>query len=164
MATVSEILANVYNYVNRPDQDRLSLGLVLPFLLDSINFYSVDLEISDENWLLKSFSFTPTAQIEYVNAPGFSLPVSMEIRTTSSTSDTDWESINIANASDVQNMGRDGQRAVAFFGSPTQLRWSFDPVTDWEIEARLWYQPNIRKLPSLEKTKDKMLNKVLVLF
>jgi hypothetical protein len=147
MATVSEILGNVYNYVNRPNQDKLSLGMVLPLLLDSINFYSVDLELSDENFLLQNQTFVPTAQIGLVTAPSFSAPVAIEVRDIDSTSEADWQGLNIANASDVQDMGRDGQKVVAFFGKPPQMRWSFDPTSDWLVEARLWYQPAV-SLPS----------------
>ena len=146
---VSQIIGGAFDYLGRPKQGELSLGLVLPMLLDSINFYMVDLQLSDENWLLQSSTFIPNAKTDQlVTAPGFSVPVAMEIRDVNSSSETDWQGINIANVTDVQNMGRDGQRAVAFYGTPPKIEWSFDPVEDWEIEARLWYEP-VGTLPAL---------------
>lgn len=142
--SISELLSSAYDYLNRPGQDKLSLGLALPMLLRSIDYFLIDLQISDENFLLKQFSFTPTSKDDdVVAAPGFSVPVMMEVRDTNSTSDSDWRSIITANASDIQALARDGVRAVAFYGQAYQpmMRWTFDPVNDWQIEARLWYEP-----------------------
>lgn len=138
---VSQLLSRTSDYLGRPTQDRLSLGLILPFLLDSINFYGVDLQLSPENWLLTSYTFTPTSKEEAVVAPNFSVPVAVEIRDAASTSESDWQGINIANASDVQDMGRDGMKAVAFYGNPSMMRWSFDPAEDTQIECKIWYEP-----------------------
>lgn len=138
--TVSELLSRTYNYLGVPLQDKLSLGLALPVLLDTIDYYLVDSQISDENWLLKSYTFTPSRKDDdIVTAPGFSVPVLMEIRDSGSSSDSDWRGILTANASDIQ----DGGTAVAFYsqGSQAMMRWSFDPVDDWQVEARLWYEP-----------------------
>lgn len=142
--SVSELLGSVYDYLNRPGQDKLSLGLSLPLLLKSIDFYLLDLQISDENFLLKAYSFTPsTKDDDIVTAPGFSVPVLMEIRDVASTSDSDWRGILTANASDTQALAQDGIDSVAFYGQAfqTKMRWSFDPVNDRQIEARLWYEP-----------------------
>lgn len=144
MATVSEILAGGYEYLGRPDQSKLNLGQALAFLLDSIDFYLVDLLISDENWLLKNYTFTPSRKDDdIVTAPGFSEPVLMEIRDLGSTSDSDWRGILTSNASDTQDMLRGGIDSVAFYGQAfqTMMRWSFDPIVDRQIEARLWYEP-----------------------
>jgi len=142
--SISEILAGGYEYLGRPDQSKLNLGQALAFLLDSIDFYCVDLLISDENWLLQNFTFTPSSKDDdIVTAPGFAEPVLMEIRDAGSTSESDWRGILTANASDIQDMAKGGIHAVAFYGQSNQakMRWSFDPVEDWEIEARLWYEP-----------------------
>lgn len=142
--SVSELLSRTYNYLGVPTQDKLSLGLALPLMLDSIDFYLIDLQISDENLLLRQFTFTPSRKDDdVVSAPGFSVPVLMEIRDVASTSDSAWRPILTANASDIQTMARDGVDAVAFYGQAFQslMRWSFDPVNDREIEARLWYEP-----------------------
>lgn len=142
--SVSELLSGGYEYLGRPDQSKFNLGQALAFLLDTIDFYLTDLLISDENFLLKQFSFTPSRKDDdIVTAPGFAKPVLMEIRDAGSTSESDWRGILTANASDVQTLGRDGTRAVAFYGQAFQsmMRWSFDPVNDWQVEARLWYEP-----------------------
>lgn len=142
--SVSELLSRTYNYLGVPTQDKLNLSLALPILLDTIDFYLLDLQISDENYLLKSYPFTPSRKDDdIVTAPGFSVPVLMEIRDAGSTSDSDWKGIITANASDIQDLGRDGTRAVAFYGQAfqTMMRWSFDPIDDWAVEARLWYEP-----------------------
>lgn len=141
--TVSELLSGGYEYLGRVDQSRLNLGQALAFLLDSIDFYLVDLLISDENFLLKNFTFSPSSKdADIVTAPGFSEPVLMEIRNAASTSDTDWRGILTANASDVQEMRSSGQDAVAFYNQSglTMMRWSFDPA-DRLMQARLWYEP-----------------------
>jgi hypothetical protein len=140
MASLSEILSGVYDYAGRPTQDKLSLGLVLPFLLDSINYYTVDLKLSDENWLVRSVTWTPDSKEELVNVADFLSPVAVEIRTGSSTDEADWEGILIANITDVQDIGREGRKAVAFFGTPAKIKWSINP-DDIEFEAKLWYQP-----------------------
>lgn len=150
--SVSSLLSGGYEYLGRPDQSKLNLGQALAFLLDSIDFFLVDLLISDENWLLKSYSFTPSRKDDdIVTAPGFSKAVLMEVRDAGSTSESDWRAILTANASDVQTLGRDGTRAVAFYGQSfqTMMRWSFDPVNDWEVEARLWYEPVANQPSSL---------------
>lgn len=142
--SVSELLSGGYEYLGRPDQSKLNLGQALAFLLDSIDFYLVDLLISDENWLLKSYTFTPIRKDDdIVTAPGFSKAVLMEIRDAGSTSDSDWRGILTANASDTQDMQRGGIDSVSFYGQAfqTKMRWSFDPVQDRQIEARLWYEP-----------------------
>lgn len=142
--SVSELLSRSYNYLGVPTQDKINLGLMLPLLLDTVDFFLLDLQISDENWLLKSFIFNPISKDDdIVTAPGFSVPVLMEIRDIGSVSDSDWIGILTANASDIQALGRDGTRAVAFYGQAFQskMRWSFDPVNDWQVEARLWYEP-----------------------
>lgn len=142
--SVSELLSRTYNYLGVPTQDKLSLGLALPLLLDTIDFFLLDLSISDENYLLKQYTFTPSRKDDdIVTAPGFSIPVLMEIRDAGSTSDSDWRGILTANASDIQDLCKDGTRAVAFYGQSTQtmMRWSFDPMVDGAIEARLWYEP-----------------------
>jgi hypothetical protein len=140
MASLSEILSGVYDYAGRPTQDKLSLGLVLPFLLDSINYYTVDLKLSDENWLVRSVTWTPDSKEELVNVADFLSPVAVEIRPGSSTDEADWEGILIANITDVQDIGREGRKAVAFFGTPAKIKWSINP-DDVEFEAKLWYQP-----------------------
>lgn len=142
--TVSELLSRSYNYLGVPTQDKLSLGLALPLLLDSIDFFLIDLQISDENFLLKQYTFTPSRKDDDIlTAPGFSVPVLMEVRDVSSTSDSDWRGILTANASDTQALAQDGVDSVAFYGQAfqTTMRWSFDPINDRQIEARLWYEP-----------------------
>lgn len=142
--SVSELLSGGYGYLNRVDQSKLNLGQALALLLDTVDFFLVDLMISDENYLLKQYPFTPSSKDDdIVTAPGFSTPVLMEIRNASSTSDSDWRGILTANASDVQDMARGGVDCVAFYGQSfqTKMRWSFDPVNDRQIEARLWYEP-----------------------
>lgn len=148
--SVSELLASTYRYLGTPDQAKLNLGTALEFLLQSISFYLIDLQLSDENFLLKQYTFTPSRKDDdIVTAPGFSVPVLMEVRDANSTSDTDWRGILTANASDTQAMAVDGIKSVAFYGQAfqTMMRWSFDPVNDWQIEARLWYEP-IANVPS----------------
>jgi hypothetical protein len=140
MASLSEILSGVYDYAGRPTQDKLSLGLVLPFLLDSISYYTVDLKLSDENWLVKSATWTPAEKEELLNINDFLAPVAVEIRSSSSSDEADWEGILIANITDVQDIGREGRKAASFFGNPTKIKWSINP-DDLEFEAKLWYQP-----------------------
>lgn len=150
--SVSELLSGGYEYLGRVDQSKLNLGQALAFLMDTIDFYLVDLLISDENWLLKSYTFTPSRKDDdIVTAPGFSKPVLMEIRDRNSTSDSDWSGILTANASDIQSLGHDGTRAVAFYGQAfqTMMRWAFDPINDQQIEARLWYEPIANQPSSL---------------
>lgn len=150
--SVSELLSGGYEYLGRPDQSKLNLGQALAFLLDSIDFYLVDLLISDENFLLKSHTFTPSRKDDdIVTAPGFSEPVLMEIRSAGSSSDSDWQGIITANASDIQDLAQDGTRAVAFYGNSSQpmMRWTFDPVDDYAVEARLWYEPTANQPASL---------------
>lgn len=142
--SVSELLSSTYDYLNRPAQDKLSLGLALPMLLRSIDFFLIDLQIGDENFLLKSFTFIPSSKdADIVTAPGYSVPVLMEVRDANSTSESDWRGIITANASDIQTLAVDGVKAVAFYGQAYQpmMRWTFDPVNDWQVEARLWYEP-----------------------
>ncbi len=139
---VSELLSRTSDYLGRPTQDKLSLGLILPFLLDSINFYGVDLQLSAENWLLTNIVFTPGSKEELVTAPNFSVPVAVEVRTTDSTNESDWKPVNIVNVTDVQDIGRDGDIAVSFYGNPTSMRWSYDPDdSSLELECKLWYEP-----------------------
>jgi len=141
--TVSELLSGGYEYLGRVDQSKLNLGQALAFLLDSIDFYLVDLLISDENFLLKSYTFSPSSKdTDIVTAPGFSDPVLMEIRDLASTSDADWKGIMTANASDIQDMRQSGQDAVAFYNQSglTMMRWTFDPA-ERTVQARLWYEP-----------------------
>lgn len=143
-ASVSELLSRAYNYLGVPTQDKLNLSLVLPILLDQIDFYLLDGQLSDENWLLKFYTFTPSSKDDdIVTAPAFSNPVLMEIRDSGSTSDSDWRGMLIANASDTQDLARSGIDCVAFYGQGTnsKMRWSFDPVNDRQVEARLWYEP-----------------------
>ncbi len=140
MASLSSILSGSYDYLKRPTQDQLSLGLVLPLLLDAINFYLVDLQLSSENWLLDSYIWTPSNKEELVVAPGFSVPVAMEIRDSASTDEADWEGVLIANITDVQDIGREGRKAVAFFGDPPRLKWAMNP-DDIDFEAKLWFEP-----------------------
>lgn len=150
--SVSELLSGGYEYLGRVDQEKLNLGQALAFLLDSIDFYLVDLLISDENHLLKSYTFQPSSKDDdIVTAPGFSKAVLMEIRDSGSTSDSDWRGILTANASDTQDMARSGEDCVAFYGQAfqTMMRWSFDPVNDRQIEARLWYEPTPNQPSSL---------------
>jgi hypothetical protein len=149
--SVSALLSGGYEYLGRPDQSKLNLGQALAFLLDSIDFYLVDLLISDENFLLKQYTFTPSRKDDdIVTAPGFSVPVLMEIRDASSTSESDWRGILTANASDIQDLAKDGTRAVAFYGSSqTMMRWTFDPVNDYQVQARLWYEPTASQPSSL---------------
>jgi hypothetical protein len=144
MASLSSILSGVYDYLGRPTQDKLSLSLVLPFLLDCINFYTVDMQLSSENWLLKSATWTPASKEENIanvaSISDYSVPVAVEIRDAASTDEADWEGILIASVSDIQDISRDGTKAVAFFGNPPQLKWSINP-DDFEFEAKLWYEP-----------------------
>lgn len=142
--SVSELLSRTYNYLGVPTQDKLNLSLALPLLLDTIDFYLLDLSLSDENYLLKNYIFIPSRKDDdIVTAPGFAIPVLMEVRDANSTTDSDWRGILTANASDIQDLCKDGTRAVAFYGQSfqTMMRWSFDPVDDWAVEARLWYEP-----------------------
>jgi hypothetical protein len=139
---VSELLSRTSDYLGRPTQDKLSLGIILPFLLDSINFYGVDLQLSSENWLLTNEVITPSAKEELVTLSNFSVPVAVEVRSTDSSDEADWKPIQIINASDVQDIGRDGDIAVAFYGTPPYMRWSFDPAdSSTELEAKIWYEP-----------------------
>lgn len=150
--SISFLLSGGYEYLGRPDQSKLNLGQALAFLLDSIDFFLVDLLISDENFLLKQYTFQPSRKDDdIVTAPGFSKAVLMEIRDVSSTSESDWRGILTANASDVQDMAQGGIDSVAFYGQAfqTMMRWSFDPVNDREIEARLWYEPVANQPSSL---------------
>ncbi len=146
MATVSELIAGTYDYLGRPTQDKVSIGLVLPFLLDAVDYYNVDLQLSSENWLLKNYQYTPSTKDELVVAPGFSVPVFVEIRDVDSTSEADWKSVIISNVTDVQSLGSDGTRAMAFYGSPARARLSIDPE-DSPVEVKLWYEP-VGTLPS----------------
>lgn len=145
MSTISELLSGTYDYLGRPNQDTLSIGLVLPLLLDSIKFYLIDLQITDENYLLTSQVFVPIDRDSLVTATGFSVPVSVEIRDVNSDTETDWQAIPILNATDLALASRDAGKGVAFYGTPTRIRFSFDPIEDWEIEARLWYEPLSRE-------------------
>ncbi len=142
--TITDILSGVYDFLGRPTQEKLSLGLVLPHLLDAINFYSVDLDLTDNGWMLSKFDYIPSAKDEVFSAPNFSDQVSVEVRDVNSTSETDWMPIDIANVDDIQRINRDGGKACAFYGTaPTNIIFSFDPQQDWQIEARVWYKPNI---------------------
>lgn len=141
MATISELLAGTYSYLNRPEQGKLSLGQVLPILLDSIDFYTIDLSLSSENWLLKSHIFTPSEKDELVSAPGYSVPVSVEMRDINSTLESDWTFVNISNVTDIQNIGQDGDLSAAFYGTPARMVLSFDPQEDRQVEVKLWYEP-----------------------
>lgn len=141
MATVSELIGGTFDYLGRPDQGKLSLGLVLPLMLDAIKFYTIDLQLSGENYLLQSFIFTPLNKEGLVTAPGFSVPVAAEIRDVNSLLESDWKPINISNVTDVNDSGRDGEKVIGFFGTPTSYSLSFDPVTDWNVQVKLWYEP-----------------------
>lgn len=140
MASLSQILAGVYDYVGRPSQQKLSMGTVLPLLLDAIGFYTVDLQISGENWLVKSFEYSPAAKDDLLAIPDFSVPVAVEMRDAASTDEADWEGILIANISDVQDIGQEGRKAVSFYGTPTRIKWSINPI-DLEFDAKIWYEP-----------------------
>lgn len=150
--SVSELLSRSYTYLGTPTQDKLSLGAMLPIMLDTIDFYLLDLQISDSNHLLKQYAFTPTRKDDdIVTAPGFSVPVLMEIRDIGSTSDSDWRGILTADAADIQSLAQGGVDSVAFYGQAfqTMMRWSFDPVNDRQIQARLWYEPIANQPASL---------------
>lgn len=145
MATVSAIIAGTYDYLGRPTQDKLSLGTVLPFLLDAIDYYNIDLQLSSENWLLKSYTYTPTAKdaVLQVTDADFSVPVAVEVRDANSDDDGDWQGVLIANVTDIQDIGRDGTKAVGFYGTPTRIVYSWDPSAtgDWAAGTKLWYEP-----------------------
>lgn len=149
MATVSAILAGTYDYLGRPTQDKLALGTVLPFLLDAIDYYNIDLQLSPENWLLKSYTYTPAAKdaVLSVTDSDFSVPVAVEVRDADSNDDGDWQGVMIANVTDLQDVGRDGTKAVAFYGVTTHIAYSWDPVNDWAVDTKLWYEP-VGALPS----------------
>lgn len=140
MSTVSNLLGGIYEYLGRPSQDKLNLGAVLPFLLDAIDFYLIDLQSSSENWLVKSHIYTPKAKEEPVEAPEFDVPVAVEIRDPNSTSEADWTPILISNLSDLQDIGRDGTPAIAFYGTPTRSALSWDPIVR-PVVVKLWYEP-----------------------
>jgi len=141
MASVEELLSGTLDWLGRPTSEKLSIGHILPLLLDNISFYLLDLQISGENYLLKSFEYTPTSIDHLVAISDFSVPVMIEVRDLQDTSESGWQQIMISNLTDVQSIGRDGNKAVAFYGNPVRVKWSFDPQEDWDVEARIWYEP-----------------------
>jgi hypothetical protein len=147
---VSEIIGGVYDYLGRKvTQTQVSIGQILPILLDTINYYGVDLDITDENWLLNKFDYVPGAKDEPLSVPNFEDIVSVEVRDLNSTSEGDWQPIDVCNANDVQRIGRDGEKGAAIYGTPPNIVFSFDPNADWQIEARIWYKPKQAQPSSL---------------
>jgi len=127
LAFESDVIRDVYRNCGLPPQKVLPLTIVVPAIHEALKFYWADLELSDRNFTLKPWIFLPTDQEMAVSpALAFGKPAIAEIATDSS--ETDWNSIDIVDFQDLELFEREGQRAVAFFGSPTRLRFSFDPT------------------------------------
>jgi hypothetical protein len=117
----------VYVNCGLPAQRILPLTLVIPKLHEALRFYWADLELSDRNWTLKPWIFSPTAQEMAVSASlAFGKPALAEIATDST--ETDWNPIDIVDIQDLELYEREGKRGVAIFGDPKRLKFSWDPT------------------------------------
>jgi hypothetical protein len=130
LALETEIIRDVYVNLGMPPQRVLPLTGVTVFIHAALKFYNAGLELSTQNALFKaSAPFVPTGiEMALPNSWLFGDAGLVEIAANSI--ETDWDLVHIVNL-DVLEAAKDaGELAVSFFGTPTRMRFSWDPSQD----------------------------------
>jgi hypothetical protein len=130
LALETEIIRDVYVNLGMPPQRVLPLIGVTVLIHAALKYYNAGVELSTQNALIKvSAPFLATGiEMPLPNSWLFGDAALVEIA--SNVTETDWDLVHIVNL-DVLEAAKDaGELAVSFFGSPTRMRFSWDPTQD----------------------------------
>lgn len=130
MALETEIIREVYVALGMPAQRILPLTVVTPRIHEALRFYNAGLELSTRNQTIKvSEPFSATA-IEMALPAAWLFAEAAIVEIAANDIETDWNPIQIVNLDALGTFEQSGQRAIAFFGAPPRMRFSWDPSQD----------------------------------
>lgn len=130
MALETEIIREVYVALGMPAQRILPLTVVTPRIHEALRYYNAGLELSTQNQTIKvSAPFVANA-IEMAVPAGWLFGEAAIVEIATDNAETDWDSVQIVNLDALETFEELGTRAVAFFGTPSRMRFSWDPTQD----------------------------------
>lgn len=142
MALETEIIREVYIGCGMPPQRILPLTVVTPRIHEALRFYNAGLELSTANATVKvSAPFLPTGvDMTVPTSWAFGDPAMVEIAADGA--ETDWNPVRIVNLDALETFEQSGERAIAFYGAPAKMRFSWDPSLD-PSRVRITYDETI---------------------
>jgi hypothetical protein len=126
LALEIEIIREVFVALGMPAQRILPLTVVSPRIHEALRYYNAGLELSTQNQTIKvSAPFSATA-IEMAVPASWAFGEAAIVEIAADDAETDWDQIQIVNLDALETYEQSGQRAVAFFGAPSRMRFSWD--------------------------------------
>lgn len=125
-----------------PSQRELPLTIVYPEINKALRFYGAQAALSDQNLTLKIWGpFSPTDKDMAVStALNFSDAGIVEILVDEA--NNIWDPVDIVNKADLAPYEHSGRPAVAFYGTPKRMCFSWDPVAD-QSRIRVSYDETV---------------------
>lgn len=123
-------------------QHQLSENVLLSTLHSTINRLIVELNLSSQNWLLKSTEVTLNGGSRYpISTKDFGTPIMVERN--GYNLDSNYRPIEIINANNLSLAAETGKRAVTFYrdGDSNRIQMSFSGIQP-EGKVRIWYEPD----------------------
>lgn len=112
-----------------PSQRVLPLLKVQSYTNQNLRLYHADLELSNQDLTVKPWTFLPTGKDMAVSASlSFGDVALAEIAV--DTAETDWQPIEVVDLDELEQFKQAGQFAIALYGTPRRMRFSWDPTLD----------------------------------
>jgi hypothetical protein len=132
LALETEIIREVIVNCGMPSQRLLPLTVITPRIHEALRFYNAGLELSTHNQTIKvSAPFVATG-IEMAVPTSWAFGDAALAEIAADGAETDWNPIRIVNLDALETFEHSGERAIAFYGTPARMRFSWDPSLDPE--------------------------------
>ena len=150
MITVNDLLSGIRNYLRFPPEMVLGDGTILDRLLDKLDFYTSELNLTDQNWLLEKFPLPVSAnEGTYTITPGdWGRPILCE-----TVDDTDPQYIRrevpIVDFQDRDRFYSGPNTAlqrpvqcISFYQKGGAIRVDLTPIPSTSGAYQIWYEPS----------------------
>lgn len=127
MALETEIIREVFVALGMPAQRILPLTVVVPRIHEALRFYNAGLELSTQNQTIKVSAPFVVTGIEMAVPASWAFGDAAIVEIAADDAETDWDQVRIVNLDALEIFEQAGQQAVAFFGAPSRMRFSWDP-------------------------------------
>lgn len=148
---VKDLLNDIYKKCGNATRDQLSIEIVLTWLYDELNKRVKQLELSEQNQLLKSVVRPIINELEQaINIEDFGTPVAVHLMNPIVDSSTIAVPLEIINFNALPQVGSDARLACSIYGTPPIIRFSraLKDFQQWQI--KFWYEPDGETVKGLD--------------
>lgn len=146
---LSEAASLIDEYLGNPPSDVLDNAGMVRLATEAAAFYQHQWGNTGHLLTGEYIQFDPFSQeFEFTEGTGFER-ASFAQRLVNENTDR-WERVSIVNIDEIDNETDLGKYAMTFFGSPIQIRLSWDPAVVTPSTLRVWHDPLVAEAEDLD--------------